>query len=368
MGGGDLLYQGQSQAEASGLLAAGGISHVKGVRDPGQVLFRNSPAMVRHREAGAVRQNLNAVPGFGGLGPVLHQVHQGAAKQIFVQEKRFHPVLDFQGYPVFCADLPGEQAHLLQKRWDRGFHQFCVFLQGKQHQQLLHHGFQPVELRIHAVQQGRLLFFREVDGLQGVYIQQQGGQGRFQLMAHGPDEQLLPGVLLLQGSHMVFHRPGHAVEVLRQKAQLIPGADGNPLAVAAPCNALRGPGQFRQGPQRPGDDQANGPQTHQANTRCQQGKPPAQLPEPGMDVVCIPAQVNAAPGLPDIHVLSQNQEMPSLHLGPDGLHPCAGQIQIAFRVDGCGSIQARLPHQQGAAGNAAAAEGIDQLCPLSCRC
>ena len=187
-------------------------------------------------------------------------------------------------------------------------------------------------------------------------------------MAHSADKQLLPGVLLLQGGHMIFHRPGHAVEVLRQKAQLVPGANRNPLAVAAPCNALCGPGQFRQGPQRPGDDQANGPQAHQANARRQQGKPAAQLPELGMNVVRNPDQVNVAPGLLNIHGLSQNQEMPSLHLGPDGLHPCAGQIQIAFRVDGRGSIQARLLHQQGAAGHAAAAEGIDQLRPLSCRC
>lgn len=130
MGGGDLLYQGQPKTEAPGLLAAGGVPHVKGVRDPGQVLFRDSPAMVRHREAGAVRQNFDAVPGLGSLGAVLHQIHQGAAKQIFVQEKRFHPVLDFQGYPVFCADLPGKQAHLLQKGGHGDFRQFCVFLQG----------------------------------------------------------------------------------------------------------------------------------------------------------------------------------------------------------------------------------------------
>ena len=179
--------------------------------------------MVHDRESFFIRQDLNHVPGGRCLGAVFNQIHQGAAHEVTVHREGIRMAYRFQRNAVFRANRPRERLHLLQKLRHRAFRMPGVLLHGKQGQKLFHHGFQPMELGIHAGKQRLLLFLGQIDRFQGVHIQEQGCQGRFQLVGHSPDKELLPLVLLPQGVHVGLHRRGHAVKVSGQPAHLVRG-------------------------------------------------------------------------------------------------------------------------------------------------
>ena len=266
----------------------------------------------------------------------------------------------FQRNAVFRANRPREGLYPFQKLRRGAFRKSGVFLHGEQGQQLFHHGFQPMELGIHAGKQRLLLLLRQIDRFQCIHIQKQRRQGRFQLVGHSPDKELLPLVLLPQGVHVGLHRRGHAVKISGQPAHLVRGSDTDPLAVAAAGNALRRLGQLRKRTKRPGDNEPDSPQAQQPDGQGQQREPPAELPELGIDMVCVLHQVYPARFFPDVQGLAQNQEMLSLNTGPGRCGRPIGNVQVFLRRNGRGSVQAFPIYEQGTPGNTAAAEIIGQ--------
>ena len=63
----------------------------------------------------------------------------------------------------------------------------------------------------------------QIDRFQGVHIQEQGCQGRFQLVGHSPDKELFAAGSAPAGVHVGLHRRGHAVKVSGQPAHLVRG-------------------------------------------------------------------------------------------------------------------------------------------------
>ena len=316
--------------------------------------------MVGDGEAHLRRLNPDGLPRRGRLGAVFHEIDKGNAHQILVHGQNVPVAGDFQRSSVLFHDRPGQLPHLGQQLRHGHRRYLRILLHGKQRQQLSDHGFQPVELGIHAGKQRLLLFLRKINVSQGIHVQKQRRQGRFQLVGDRADKELLPLVLFPKSVHMGLHRQRHPVEIPRQSAHFVLRNDRDALAVIPVRDAaggLRKPGQRAK---RPGDHPVNRPKPQKANGQRQQRKPSAELPELGIYVGGVRRQIHAAIHPPGIRDPAQNQKMPAIHASFGRLYAAVTDIQIAFRVDLGGRAQALSIDREGTSRHAAGTEAVGQ--------
>ena len=249
----DLLAQGEAQARAARLAAAGFIHHIEGLANLFQLLFGNALAVVPDEDldaaALAVGQQLDQAALWAGLAAVVDEVIEQRFEQLPVH---LHP------QPRLAAVLQS-QAAAVQHRLHGGGHltdHAGKLLRGE-HQVLAAHVQQLHQLAGQAAHPFGLvqndarvlpaLFLRHVLlQVQKVRKAQNTGQGRFHLVGHVGDEGLLVLGHLLQLAHVLLHGLGHPVQVLAQVRHLVRPGQLHPLGIVALGDAAGRAGQLLQ--------------------------------------------------------------------------------------------------------------------------
>ena len=157
----------------------------------------------------------------------------------------------------------------IQQLRDRNRLQLRLLIQCNELEELLHQPFQPAGLVLDPREGGAALLLVQIGVLQGVRIQKQRGQRRFELMGHAADEKTLPLRRLGEFLDVLLHRGRHSIEILRQCSSLVGGSHGCTLGVVALRNMGRRALQLLQraqgAPHQQSDQQKAQPNANHAN-------------------------------------------------------------------------------------------------------
>ena len=279
MEGRALLAQSQPQPRASLGPGAGLVHHVEGLCDLVQLLLRDAPALVRHRDAVARLCPL-PVQGhhrvrLGGLAGVVQQILQQGLEQGGVPGQGGLLRLDHQVQVLGRHGGQGAAPCLLAQK----AHVHALHLRpGVAHHQQAHEGqgqvLQPLALGEDIAGGLEAPVLVQGAGAEHVRVADDGGEGGLQLVDKAAGEVLLPPGRVLQLLDVFGNGAGHAVEAGGQLADLVVPGHLGPGGVV-PLGQLGG--HPAQGADGGGQPVGEGENQRRADPHHQQGHPAVDL-------------------------------------------------------------------------------------------
>ena len=155
---------------------------------------------------------------------------------------------DLERQPLFGQTHAAARSHGLEKLLHiHRLHLRRGLFQGEEVEEGVGHGLQALALGEDVVGGLDLLRPGQLPAAQGVGVADDGGEGRLDFVGEGGGEIPLPLRRVLQLPDLVLHGVGHAVEVLRQGAQLVLGVHLRPAGVLSRGHEAGGAGELADG-------------------------------------------------------------------------------------------------------------------------